>query len=259
MQNSSPFSLGSLLGFIANNFVLLLVGAILLGGGFYGGSLWTENQILKNGGAVGGVAPSLAGDDVAPAGPTGPSEDQLSQVPEVTADDHIRGSRDAKVILVEYSDFECPFCSRFHPTTKQVLDEYGDDVALVYRHYPLSFHPNAQAAAETSECVAKLGGDEAFWSFADAIFAEQDALGGRLNEDAIATAVSAAGVDAGAVDTCVESGEMADVVNEHFTTGGAAGVSGTPGTFIVTEDGAQELIPGALPFEQVKTLIDNYL
>ncbi len=94
----------------------------------------------------------------------------LANMPAVTADDNILGNENARIVLVEYSDFECPFCGRFHPTAKQVLDEFGDSVALVYRHFPLSFHPNAQQAAEASECVAKEGGNEAFWSYADSLF-----------------------------------------------------------------------------------------
>lgn len=94
----------------------------------------------------------------------------LANMPAVTSDDHFYGNENARIVLVEYSDFECPFCTRFHPTAKKAVDEFADSVALVYRHFPLSFHPNAQQAAEASECVAKEGGNEAFWSYADSLF-----------------------------------------------------------------------------------------
>lgn len=96
--------------------------------------------------------------------------DRVAKLPKVSGDDHRRGPENAKVYLIEYSDFECPYCSRFHPTTQQILDEY-DDVAIIYRHFPLdSIHPKARSAALASECVFEQGGDEAFWKFADEIF-----------------------------------------------------------------------------------------
>ena len=96
----------------------------------------------------------------------------LANMPAVSGDDHLRGSAEARIKLVEYSDFECPYCQRFDVTMQQVMSEFGDEVAWVYRHFPLSFHPQAQPAAEASECVAKLGGDEAFWNYADLLYAE---------------------------------------------------------------------------------------
>ncbi len=97
-------------------------------------------------------------------------QEQASQLPSVSEQDHVKGERGAKVKLIEYSDYECPFCVRFHPTAQQVLDEYGNDLAWVYRHFPLDqIHPRARPAAEASECVAELGGEEAFWDFTDEV------------------------------------------------------------------------------------------
>lgn len=90
----------------------------------------------------------------------------------VSVEDHLRGDRDAELVMVEYSDFQCPFCQNFHATALQALSEYDGRVAWVYRHFPLdNIHPYARPAAEASECVAELGGDEAFWKFADEVFA----------------------------------------------------------------------------------------
>ena len=95
------------------------------------------------------------------------------------ARDHIAGNVDAEVSLIEYSDFECPFCKRFHGTAKQLVEAYGGRVNWVFRHFPLNFHnPAAQREAEASECAAEIGGNGAFWFYADRIYARTP-LGGR--------------------------------------------------------------------------------
>ena len=256
MSQNQPYSLQSLIMFINSNFVVILLVVLGFAGGFFAGSVWTENQLLKNGG---GAAPPIGADPTnAGVGDLGPTADQLATLPEVSEDDHIRGNRNAKVVLVEYSDFECPFCARFHPTMEQVREEYGNDVAWVYRHYPLSFHPQAQPSAEVSECLAQEYGEDAFWAYADRIFEINTQKGALTSADVFDT-VSELGYDQGRIEECVSNGETTEIVNAQFSEGSAAGVSGTPGTIIITADGPQELIPGALPFDQVKLLIDKYL
>lgn len=90
-------------------------------------------------------------------------------VPAVNKDtDHIKGDKDASITIIEYSDMECPYCQRFHPTMQQVINDYGDKVNWVYRHFPLtSIHPNAMNLALSSECVAELEGNDKFWEFVD--------------------------------------------------------------------------------------------
>jgi len=96
----------------------------------------------------------------------------VAAMPPVTSEDHYKGKQNAKIVLVEYSDYECPFCQRFYPTMKQILDEYENDVAWVYRNYPLpaQLHPDAQKAAEAGECVSRLKGNDAFWDYLDLLF-----------------------------------------------------------------------------------------
>ncbi|MCA9369903.1 MAG: DsbA family protein [Pseudomonadales bacterium] len=241
----------------SNTPLMVIIAVVAFALGFFMGSMWTENKMLKEG-SLGGTALGTTPTAQAPT-ETGPTAEQLAAVPPVTGEDHIIGRPDAPVVLVEYSDFECPYCQRFHPTTKQLLSDYGDDIALVYRHYPLSFHDDAQKAAEGSECVAKLGGEEAFWSYADAIFAINEEMGGKLEPESITQAATEAGVNEAAFTECLDSGEMADLVKTQLSEGTAAGVTGTPATFIMTADGAQELISGALPVEQIKPMIDQYL
>lgn len=185
------------------------------------------------------------------------SEEQANKLPEVTDQDHIRGSLDARVFIVEYSDFECPFCSRFHPTAQQALNEYGDDVAWVYRHFPLdTLHPRARPAAEASECVADIAGNDAFWVFADYLFENQETA---LSESGLETAASEAGVDTAEFNECIESGKFAQTVEDDYQEGLTAGVTGTPGNFIVNQDGEVWALPGAVPFENLQSVIDEAL
>lgn len=261
MKQESQYSFNSFVDFLQQNFALLVIAALFFVGGFFVGSLWTENNMLKNG--TGGVAtaPVAAGPAAPtdPSVPAGPTKEQLASMPALSGDEHKRGGKNGTITLVEYSDFECPFCARFHPVTTQILEEYGDKVTLVYRHYPLPFHPNAQKAAEGSECVAKQLGNDGFWKYADAVFAKQSELGGKLTPEAISAAATQAGANAATFKTCLDSGEMAAKVKANTDGGAGAGINGTPGTIIVTKDGPQELIPGAYPFEQVKPMIDKYL
>lgn len=249
----SNYSFSSFVEFLNNNFSVILIVGIFFILGFLGGSLWTENQLGKKAGLPGNVAAQ-------PAEPEGPSEETLKQAPKVTKDEHIRGNLDkAKVVLVEYSDYECPFCNRFHPTMKKVMEEYGDKVAWVYRHYPLPFHPKADPTAQVAECVAKIGGNDAFWKFSDSVYDAVAVQGANALEDAaLMKLVTQAGVSADRVKACFDSGEMKAAVKADMDGGSTAGISGTPGTIVIAGD-KYSIIPGALPFEQVKAQIDGLL
>jgi protein-disulfide isomerase len=236
--------------------------ALMVAAAFTIGMLFSEVRYLRAGASLTGNptagvgAGNLgAGAENAPSQPIGNPED----VEPVGENEFIRGNKNAQITLIEYSDFECPFCARFHPTMQQVLEKYGDDVRWVYRHYPLSFHPNAQKAAEASECVAEQLGNDGFWAYADAIVEEQNKLGGSLSPAAILAAANAAGANEASFKTCLDSGKYAQAVADDLASGTAAGVTGTPGTILLTQDGKAELISGALPIEQVKTVIDKYL
>lgn len=255
MSDAKPLSLQRLLQLVNDNFVAILIAAVVFGGGFYVGSIWTENKMLKSGTAGTGAAAPVAD----PNAPTGPTAEQLAQMPEVSDEDWVRGNKDAKITLVEYSDLECPFCQRFHPTMNQVMEEYGDSVNWVFRHYPLPFHTYAQKAAEAAECAGKSGGNEAFWKFIDLYYEKTLANGTGYPQEDLASLAAEAGATQADVQKCLDDGEMTEKVTAQMAAGSTAGVSGTPGTIIVTEDGPQEIIPGALPIEQVKPMIEKYL
>ncbi len=230
--------------------VLLIVCAFLLG------SLWTKVQILERGGlAVGGGAPSAA---ATPA--VTPPPQEAKDVPKVSKDDHARGDRNARVALIEYSDIECPFCKRFHPTAQQVVDEYKGKVMWVYRHYPLSFHANAQKEAEASECANELGGNDAFWKYVDAIYERTTSNGTGFALDKLVPLAVELGLNEAKFKNCLDSGTYAAHVKEDMDGGTKAGVTGTPGNILLdTKTGKTRLIPGAVPFETIKTAIDEIL
>ena len=157
------------------------------------------------------------------------------------------GPADAPVTIVEFSDFECPFCSRVLPTLEQVEANYGDKVRIVFRQFPLAMHPNAQKAAEASLCAAE---QDKFWQMHDLMFAEQQQLAVADLKDKAARI----GLDAEAFGQCLDSGQFADEVQADLEAGMEAGVSGTPAMFI---NGIP--VSGAVPYEQIAEVIDAEL
>jgi len=158
-----------------------------------------------------------------------------------------KGPANAPVTIVEFSDFQCPFCSRLTPTLKQVEQKYGDKVRLVFRQYPLPFHQNTQKAAEASLCAADQG---KFWEMHDAMFAHQDALG----VDQLKAKAAELGLNAEQFNSCLDSGKTAAAIQADMKEGSAAGVNGTPAMFI-----NGRFISGAVPLEQVTSVIDDEL
>lgn len=234
----------------------LILGGLLVVAAFAIGSMWTKLQTLKT-----TDTPSARIAEKLPSQPnTAPPPTQTAgDVPPVTDDDYIRGNSNADIVLVEYSDFECPFCKRFHPTMQKVVEEYDGKVAWVYRHFPLSFHANSQKAAEASECVGKIGGNEKFWEFNDLYFERTTSNGTGIALSKISSLAGEIGVDSAAVQLCMDNDEFAQKVKDQMNGGQTAGVSGTPGTILISKDGETELISGALPYPQVKQVIEKYL
>jgi protein-disulfide isomerase len=192
--------------------------------------------------------------------PTGDDTgDQVGTVAPVTDRDHVRGPANAKVTLIEYSDFECPFCKRFHPTMLQLMQEYGDQVRWVYRHFPLSFHQNAQKQSEASECVAELGGNEKFWQFTDKLYERTTSNGTGFALDKLPDLAAEVGVNKAKFEECLNSGKYADYVKQDFQGGVTAGVTGTPGTIVTDGKGKSQLVPGAVDYADLKATVDSIL
>ncbi|MFH1867253.1 MAG: DsbA family protein [Patescibacteria group bacterium] len=168
--------------------------------------------------------------------------------------DYIRGSADAPVTLIEYSDFECPFCQRFHTSVLRIMQEYAGQVNWVYRHYPLGFHANAQKEAEAAECVGKLGGADKFWEFTDKIYERTTANGTGFALTALAPLAKEIGVSESEFTQCLDSGEFTAKVQNDLLEGSNYGVGGTPTTFI-----NGRVVEGAVPYEQLKAVVDQAL
>lgn len=176
--------------------------------------------------------------------------------PEVslTADDHIKGSSSAKVILVEYSDFQCLYCKKFWPVVEEVVSSYGDDVAWVYRHLPLtSIHENAEISALASECA---GEQNKFWEYADKLFSKSQGDGTGLAEADLKTYAKDLKLDTSKFNSCLSSQKYASKVSADQASGSEAGIAGTPGTILIGPDGKTKLLSGALSSAQLKTAID---
>ena len=158
-----------------------------------------------------------------------------------------KGPEDAPVTIVEFSDFECPYCARVIPALDEVVETYGDKVRLVFRQFPLNIHPNAQKAAEAALCARD---QDKFWQMHDAMFKEQRSLGvEQLKEKA-----ARLGLDATAFNECLDSSRHADAVLADLKAGSDVGVSGTPALFI-----NGRFLSGAQPFAAIAKLIDEEL
>lgn len=180
----------------------------------------------------------------------------------VDAQDHIRGDTGAKVRVVEYSDFECPFCKSFHTTLKQIMSEYGKDgsVAWIYRNFPLdALHSKARKEAQAAECANEIGGNDAYWAYADRLF-EIAPSNNQLDLSLLPKVAEDVGLDRAKFEECLKGdergGKYADRIEADVQNAAAAGGTGTPYTVVIAANGKTFLINGAQPYRVVKSIID---
>jgi len=179
----------------------------------------------------------------------------------VTSSDHIRGNPNAPIVIVEYTDLECPYCKAFHATMQQVMTDYGASgkVAWVIRDFPItSLHPKAENEAIAAECAVSVGGSEKYWEFVDQVFAITPSNNG-LDPAELPIIAGKIGLDVNAFNTCLTSQQTKAVVDADYASGVKAGVSGTPTSFVITKNGVQTTIPGAQQYSYVKSIIDTIL
>lgn len=226
------------------------------------GSLVVALAILLHGGIIKVGKPVSAPAAPTTAQPATAPQPQPAQVEveKLRDNDHIRGNRNARVLLIEYSDLECPFCKRFHPTAQQAVDEYKGQMAWIYRHFPLDqIHSKADKEAEATECAKEQVGDVGFWKMTDKIFEVTPSNNG-LNLDDLPKLATQIGLDQNKFKACLDSGKYAAYVENDYQGGIRAGVQGTPGNILLdTKTGKTVPIPGAVPYETLKSAIDSLL
>ena len=174
--------------------------------------------------------------------------------------DFIRGNPNAPIVMIEYSDYDFPFCKQFHETMVQIMEEYGVEgrVAWVYRQFPIAqLHPNAPKIAEAALCVGELGGQSAFWSFSDLIF-EQRELTEPTNMVRLPDYAERAGVDRAAYVSCVDSGRMKEAVEASTKDAFDLGARGTPYTVLIAGN-QQAVINGAQSYQTVRSIVSNLI
>ena len=244
--------------------VSILVGSVVVAGSIiwatrsiqsYFNNLGTNIARNVFGGAP-GQEPQRQPQQPPPPQPQQPPEPERIDMDEIASPPpyRIKGNPNAKVTIVEYSDFQCPFCARWaRDTYPQILQTYGDKVKIVFKHLPLPFHQFAQKAAEAAECAGKIGGAKAFWAMHDKLF-QVGQPQGRLDIASLKQFAKEIGLDEKRFSQCIDTGETAQIVMQDMNESQRLGVRGTPTFFI---NGVP--VRGALPFEAFKQVIDQEL
>ncbi len=197
--------------------------------------------------------------------------DTLNTAAEITVapvsnSEHIRGKKDAKIVIVDYSDTECPFCKSFHESLKKIFDEYGanNTVAWVYRSFPLDIHKKAPKEAEALECATELGGNDGFWKYTDEIY-KVTTSNDSLDPAQLPLIAERVGLDKVAFTTCLNSGKYAAKIDADYAAGRLAGANGTPYTVLIVGGENIPLVDeqgrglGALPYTSLKSIIESFL
>ena len=176
---------------------------------------------------------------------TGPDPDKIHQVK--VDGSPTKGAANAKVTIVEFSDFQCPYCGRVGPTLARLLEEYPDDVRIVYKHLPLSFHKQALPAAKASMAAERQG---KFWEFHDELFKNQR----QLTDERFVEIAKSLGLDTKKFEEDYRSAEVATQVAQDMNEARRLGVTGTPGFFV-----NGKFLSGARPYDAFKEAVEEAL
>jgi protein-disulfide isomerase len=260
--SSAPYSLAAMVSFFSNNAGLVFIALSVFIVGFLAGSLWTENTLLKKGLSPGtGTAqaqPSAGTQDTAAAGDPTPAPLSDADWTEILAKPAgVIGKNDAKIKMVEFTDYQCPFCSRhFTQTYPSLKKDYIDKglVQIIFRDQPLPFHPNARISALAARCANDQGKFEAMH---DELFAKQESWANLGKDEAIkkfGEFATAAGMNGSTLMDCVTTEKHGKAVDEDAALGTRIGANGTP-TFFIDKG----MLVGALPYASFQSALDTAL
>lgn len=231
--NNQPESSISPVGAPEKNKALSLPSAIVVA------AIIIAGAVFLNGGTAGSAL-------------SGEVPNKLDLISTVTAADFVRGDEGAPVTIIEYADFSCGYCGVYHPTLQKIVKEYDGQVKWVYRHLPIF---NIEAAV-ASQCVGNLGGDTAFWNFADTMYLNRDSY----SSDFYRQTALAEGIVAEEYDACIASPLVKSKIQKDFNQGKILlGFNATPYSVIVDKNGQEFSFAGALPYDDVKSLLDTLL
>ncbi len=224
---------------------IVMAGAIIGAALYFGGDGSSQNVAQKG-------AP-------APTGGTEQVADTTDKIKPVTSQDHVKGNPNAPIKIVAYSDFECPFCQRFHNTMNELMEKYGEDgeVAWVFRQFPLEqLHPvKAQAVAVASECANELAGNDGFWKFADRYF-ELTLTNNRTDTDVVIPQIATEmGLNTTEFFACTKSGKYNEHIQADIANAVETGGRGTPWSVLIAPNGKTFPINGAQPLSAIEQLI----
>ncbi len=164
----------------------------------------------------------------------------------ITEGDYVLGNPDAPVKVFEFSDFQCPYCQRFHVTMHRLVEEYDGQVAWIFKHFPISSHPLAYPGALATECAGEQG---KFWEMSDKIYEDKN-----LNQESFAQFAEEMNLNMDQYNSCIEEERHKEKIASDYNLGVESGVRGTPTNFV-----NNQAVPGAVPYENMVEIVENIL
>lgn len=231
-------------GLVGGMMFLFSVGFFVLLGVYLDGGFPEKTKTANT-----NTAPSVAGANANAnrnTAPTAPAKVNFT----ITDQDHVRGKADAKVTIVEYTDFQCPYCQTFHETMLQLLKNYPNDVRWVLRNFPLSFHPEAEPAAIAAECALEQKDNDTYWKYVDKLFENQSQLGSAQYE----TWAKELGLNLNTFKDCVSNKKTLSKIQKQSSEGAQYGVQGTPGNYL---NGTE--LGGAVPYSSLEAQVKQII